>query len=286
MFGYIRPCKPELRMKEYDSYRAVYCGLCRQMGKSFGPFARLVLSYDFAFLCMLSYAVSQEDAPQISRCRCCVNPLNRVPMCASDKTMEHGANVAIIMIYYKIADNIYDNRGISRLGWKMMRLIVKPAWKKAVGACPEEDAIIAKAMKDQQRVESDPQYSGTDYSSEPTAQATSDLCAVMSDDVAQKRILERFGYLLGRYIYLCDAFDDMEDDKKHRRYNPFLIDGQSVEETQGYARESLNLTIAEAGKACNLLRFSRYEQVIRNVVELGLLSVSEQICRERRSPDE
>ena len=30
MFGYVRPFKPELRMKEYEAYKAVYCGLCKE----------------------------------------------------------------------------------------------------------------------------------------------------------------------------------------------------------------------------------------------------------------
>ena len=36
MFGYVRPFKPYMRMFEYDIYKAVYCGLCKDMGRRYG----------------------------------------------------------------------------------------------------------------------------------------------------------------------------------------------------------------------------------------------------------
>ena len=33
MFGYIKPFKPELKVREFDTYQAFYCGLCRQLCK-------------------------------------------------------------------------------------------------------------------------------------------------------------------------------------------------------------------------------------------------------------
>ena len=31
MYGYIQICKPELKFREFDEYRAYYCGLCRRL---------------------------------------------------------------------------------------------------------------------------------------------------------------------------------------------------------------------------------------------------------------
>ena len=53
MFGYIKPDIPELKMKENELYKAVYCGLCKTMGKCTGCASQLTLNYDFAFLAML-----------------------------------------------------------------------------------------------------------------------------------------------------------------------------------------------------------------------------------------
>ena len=62
MFGYVRPFKGEMLVKEYDAYKGVYCQLCRALGKYYGFPMRLTLSYD----CTL-YA---EHAKEISIDRC------------------------------------------------------------------------------------------------------------------------------------------------------------------------------------------------------------------------
>ena len=57
MFGYIRIAKPELKVKEYEMYKAIYCSLCRELGRSYGFLSRLTLSYDFTFLALLNMSL-------------------------------------------------------------------------------------------------------------------------------------------------------------------------------------------------------------------------------------
>ena len=56
MFGYIRILQPELKIREYECYRGIYCGLCRQMGKCTGQCSRLTLRYDAAAMVCLRMA--------------------------------------------------------------------------------------------------------------------------------------------------------------------------------------------------------------------------------------
>ena len=44
MFGYVKPDSGELRVKDYDFYRATYCGICREMGRATGNASRVTLS--------------------------------------------------------------------------------------------------------------------------------------------------------------------------------------------------------------------------------------------------
>ena len=60
MFGYIKTCTPQLRLCEWEAYRGIYCGLCRTLGRRFGPLARLTLSYDFTFYATLEMALREE----------------------------------------------------------------------------------------------------------------------------------------------------------------------------------------------------------------------------------
>ena len=63
MFGYVRACKPELKIKEYETYKAVYCSLCRLMGREYGLWSRFTLSYDFTFLALLNMSLKSGCDP-------------------------------------------------------------------------------------------------------------------------------------------------------------------------------------------------------------------------------
>ena len=50
MFGYVNAYKDLLRVCDYNVFRGYYCGLCKQLGKSFNQLTRFGLSYDMTFL--------------------------------------------------------------------------------------------------------------------------------------------------------------------------------------------------------------------------------------------
>ena len=281
MFGYIRPCKAELRVKELDAFRAVYCGLCRQLGKSFGPLAKLTLSYDFVFLAMLKYAHA-DIAPKIKRGRCAVNPLVRVPICGSDEVMAYCADIAALMIYYNLRDKIDDGGVFSKIAFNTLRPLAASARKKAARRCPKEEEIISQLYHSQREAEAESDAT-PDSAAGPTATALGSLSAGLSEIPSEKRVLERFGYMLGRYIYLADALNDLERDLKTKNFNPLARriqesggGDEAIREARDYARDTLLMTAGEAGLACGLLELKVFEPVIHNIVYLGL---SEQISR-------
>ena len=98
MFGYIKPFKGMLRVCEYETYKAVYCGLCKQLGREYGPFARLTLSYDFTFLALLDLSLSGEHLA-FAPGRCMLNPLRKIPCCPSCGQRDFSSGVAMIMLY-------------------------------------------------------------------------------------------------------------------------------------------------------------------------------------------
>ena len=94
-------------MIEYDTYKAVYCGLCKQLGKAFGPFSRMTLSYDFAFLSLLSLGVA-EECRGFKREPCAANPLKKKPCLCACEDSAFSASAAMLMLYYKVKDNYQD----------------------------------------------------------------------------------------------------------------------------------------------------------------------------------
>ena len=105
-----------------------------------------------------------------------------------------------------------------------------------------------------------------DEAAEPTGNFLSFLLSLHAEGETEKRVLSRFGYLLGRYVYLCDALDDLSDDRKKGNFNPFLSFGDAA----GEAKSALFLTTAELENDLSLLTLYTYREIVENVVSLGL----------------
>lgn len=268
MFGYVKPYNPELRVRELEEYKAVYCGLCKQLGRSFGVFARFTLSYDFAFLAMLKTALDSEICPETERCACIAHPFCKRIRVRENAAMQMAARAAMISVYYKLLDDRADEGFFRRIGAALLLPFAKRARRRALafadGAAADEAAAKMSAAQAQLETE---KCQIPDAAAEPTANF---LAAVLKNCAAtaeQAAVLERFGYLLGRYVYLCDALDDLEDDRRRGRYNPFLYAGG---EAAIAAKNALFLTTAELSDDFDLLELHRYEGILENIIRIGL----------------
>lgn len=284
MFGYIKPYKPELKVKEFDTYQAVYCGLCRQLGEAFGPFAKLTLSYDFTFLAMAAMALREEFCG-FGKARCMANPLKKKVCAVPCGDLSFAAGCAMILFYHKLRDNIADTRGPKKLPYYLLLPFAAGARKKAVKRWPEVDGIFSQMMREQAELEA-ARTPSVDRAAEPTAAAMSRMVQLLAEDETQKRVLARFGYLLGRWIYLMDALDDLEDDRKSGGYNAFLLrlgdeppTDEKLRELREYGKGVLNVTVAEMGVTYELLELRRYKSILDNILYLGLPHSAEEMLR-------
>lgn len=275
MFGYIKPFKPELKVKEFDTYQAFYCGLCRQLGEAFGPFAKLTLSYDFTFLAMVAVGLRQNFCG-FGKARCMANPLKKKVCAVPCADLSFVASCAMILFYHKLRDNLCDSGFWKRLLYYPLLPFAAAARKKARKRFPEVDEIFSTMMTEQLALEK-AKTSSVDRAAQPTAEAMSKMLQLIAEDESQKRILDRFGYLIGRWVYLMDALDDLEDDCRSHGYNPFLLrlgevsptDAQLAEIRQ-YGQGVLNITVAELGVTYELLEWQRYKSILDNIIYLGL----------------
>ncbi len=266
MFGYVRIAKSELKIKEYEMYKAVYCSLCKSLGKHYGILSRFTLSYDFTFLALLNMSL-KDGCTQIEQKRCAFNPLKKCNYCKADDDLEMPSAAAMIMTYYKLLDNIEDEKGFKKLGYLCLKPILKSANKKASLKYPQIEKIVCDYITEQAKLEK-ADCKEFDEIAHPTAKALSEILKLCSDDNSQKRILERIGYCLGRYIYLMDAFCDLKDDIKTGSYN--VLKNKPETEIKDFAQSQIYFSINEASKAFELLDIKKYKSILGNIIYLGL----------------
>ena len=105
MFGYIKPFKAELKVKEWEAYQGIYCGLCKQLAQRYGLFARMTLNYDFVFLAMMDMAL-REQRIHFCQCNCITHPFKKRTCCQSNQSLELCCDIAMLFVgffgYYPI----------------------------------------------------------------------------------------------------------------------------------------------------------------------------------------
>lgn len=274
MFGYIRVKKEELKIKDFEAYKAVYCSLCKKLGRSYGILSRLTLSYDFAFLSLLNISL-KSGCVSFERKRCAFNPFKKCNYCKSSDELDMPAAAAMIMLYYKILDNIKDEKGFKKLGFLLLKPIFSGAHKKAAKKYPLIEKTVAEYIESQNIAETDGNCT-LDSVCDPTAKALSKLLPLCSDDSSQKRILERLGYCLGRYIYIMDAGCDIEKDIKNGSFNvlkKYVKEGNIKKDTVLKTEPQIYFCINEAAKAFELLEIKKFKPILGNIIYLGLEDV-------------
>lgn len=270
MLGYVKACKPELKIKEFEIYKAVYCSLCKKLGKNYGILSRFTLSYDFTFLALLNMSL-QDGCVCFEQKRCPFNPLKKCNYCKDDTSLDMPAAAAMIMLYYKILDNIADEHGIKKIGYYMLKPIFSRVHKKASYEYPEIELAVSEYISEQNALEKD-DCKSIDQAADPTAKVMEKILSLCSDDLSQKRVLKRLGYCMGRYIYLLDAAVDLPDDIKNNSYNvlKYGCDGDAKKYAKEKITPQLYFCVNEAAKAFELLDVKKYKSIIGNIIYLGL----------------
>lgn len=277
MFGYVKVCKAELRMREYEEYKAVYCTLCRVLGEEYGLAARGLLSYDACFYVLLRDCAESGEAPEYKAGRCRFNPLKKCNYQTNcGESYRAAAALTVLMSYQKARDNVSDSKGIKSIAARMISPYLRGKYKKAKTRYPQFAEVVERAMAAQAALEK-AGCDSVDRAADPSAKALADVCTTFIQSETQKRIIERVAYCVGRFVYLLDAYDDLEDDLKNGSYNPFLQkyrirDPQMLKDAALHENilRSLHMTANEAAVSFHLLTGEIHRGILENILQDGL----------------
>lgn len=279
MFGYVRPVLNQLPEEERNRYKSAYCGLCHVMGRRHGMFARFTLNYDFTLLALLHYACSGSSERKCQRCP--VHPLGKRRCCLSGAALEAAADESMILTWYKLCDDISDHSFIAGLPARFLTFVFRKSYARAAQARPKFDRCVQAEMERLNKLE-DERSSKLDLAADTFAKILSGASFDYGADDAKKRIIEQLLYHLGRWIYLIDAWDDLEDDCKAGRYNPLnaRFSGQAKDEIS-YVETTMTHSIRMVESAANLLDLGPFQNIIENILFIGLPTVQRAVLEGR-----
>ena len=215
MFGYIKPNIGELKVKDYELYKATYCGLCRTMGKCTGRMSKMTLSYDFVFFALLRMAMEKTKG-EVKKRRCPIHPLKKRLMLEINPALEYSAKASVLLTRLKLKDNVCDTHGFSRFLARITCLLTVFFKKTDKSLLPLAEKIKG-CFEELLALEKD----GCD-SIDMVANTSGELIgqvAAFGLDEKNSTLAYEIGFHLGKWVYVIDACDDLERDVKKGSYN-------------------------------------------------------------------
>lgn len=261
MYGYVQLYKPDLRFREYDEYRGYYCGLCEAIQNQYGSLARLTLNYDMTFLILLLNGLYE---PEISRSnsRCVAHPLKKQCHLSSPVTA-YAADMSILLAYEKGQDDWTDEKKLSK---KVASDILKRNYRQVVEKYPEKIHIIQEQFNALHEIEKRREQN-LDLSAGCFGTILGEIFVWRSDE--WEITLRKLGFYLGKFIYLLDAYDDLERDIKKNCYNP-LIPLSNEPDFDQTCEHLLQMMISDCAEQFERLPILKNEEIIRNILYAGV----------------
>lgn len=275
MFGYVNVYKDELKIKEYNTYRAYYCGLCKMLGKEFSESVRMGLSYDFSFLALTLSSIDNEET-DIKNESCIIHPVNKRQVVKNDEFIKYSAYMSVICTYFKLKDDVNDDRRLkSLIALLFYKRHLKKARKKYSYQYEKIDYYLSELSKKEKEGVKDTDEVADCFAKILEILFTPDF--LNCDDITRKA-LGNFGYNIGRFIYLADAVNDIKEDIKKKHYNPVILSyGYKNEGAEEFIKNnkekmefSLTFTLENISKAYELIEFKKNKGIIENIVYMGM----------------
>lgn len=268
MFGYITVHKDELKIKDYNTYRGYYCGLCRELGKCHGQLSRLTLTYDMTFLIILLTSLYETDPENETR-RCPLHPTMK-HMTLHNEFTRYAADMNILLTYYNLVDDWKDERKVTSLA---MSETLKGSLRQIVKRYPAKADAVQLYMSRLTECEEN-HVPELDTAAGYTGELLGEIFAYREDEWSDT--LRRMGFYMGKFIYLCDAREDLEKDKKSGCYNPLLSQYEQPD-FEARMEDILTMTAAECAKEFERLPILMHADILRNILYAGIWSRYEAI---------
>lgn len=272
MFGYIIINKGDMKFKEFDIYHSYYCGLCQALHRQYGKLGQLSLTYDMTFLVMLLSSLYEPET-KVSEMKCAAHPFEKHTV-RDNIFCSYGADMNILFTSYKCKDDWEDEKKLTRLAYGKL---LKGGCRKISAVYGDKARRIDNLMRELS-VQEKKKNQDIDRMAGIFGRIMGEIMAIWEDEWYDN--LKVMGFYLGKFIYLLDAYEDIEEDIKLDRYNPFakkFNDPDFEEET----KTILTMIMAECCKEFEKLPLIDNVEILRNILYSGIWYRYEMVRQKR-----
>ena len=270
MFGYININRAEMSEEDMKIYQSYYCGLCQILRKNSGIRGQMLLNYDMTFLIVLLsglYELEDHEKEFV----CAIHP-GKKKLARVNEATQYAAKMNVILAYHNLEDDWRDDRAYAK---RAISQIIRKDYLKIVREYPRQAEALEKYMHRLIDLEQTKE-TNLDLVAGITGEMLGEIFAWKEDIWAEE--LRCLGFYLGKFIYLMDAYEDLEKDEKGGKYNPFLdLQKENPKDYETISNLILTSMMSECSKSFERLPVLQNADIIRNILYSGVWSKYEYI---------
>lgn len=270
MFGYINVNGEQLSEESKKMYQSYYCGLCQRLGKNCGKKGQLLLNYDMTFLVVLLTGL-YETKNQEKRFTCFMHPTKR-QIAFESEVSDYCAAMNVLLAYHNLMDDWKDEKNHSK---KLFADLLRKDYNRFAEQYPRQVQAIEYYMKALAEYEQAGEVN-VDLPAGLTGEMLGELFAWKKDEWYDE--LKTLGYYMGKFIYMMDAYEDVDKDTKTSSYNPLcILKQENPNDFETLCRLMMTSMMAECAKSFERLPIILHADILRNILYSGVWSKYEYI---------
>ncbi|MCR5467558.1 MAG: DUF5685 family protein [Lachnospiraceae bacterium] len=279
MFGYVNVNRTDLTTENGEIYQAYYCGLCQMLREKYGPKGQMLLNYDMTFLIVLLSGLYEPESDE-KVFTCALHPTRKQRAYVSE-IVEYAADMNVLLTYQNLFDDWEDDKDV---GKRAVILFLEKEYAKLKEKYPRQSAKLEECLK---------KLSAAERSGEKNIDVLSGLSGEMIEEIFvpdENDIwadeLRTLAFYLGKFIYIMDAYEDLDKDRKKGKFNPFITMHFSDEqEYETVVKQMLTSMMAECAKSFERLPIVLHADILRNIIYSGVWCKYEYIQLKKSAKD-
>ena len=263
MFGYVNVNKESLSKENIEIYQGYYCGLCHELRLRSGAKGQVLLNYDMAFLIILLtglYELEDEEREFV----CPLHPTQKRKM-RLNRATEYAADMNVLLSYQNFADDWNDDGSIRK--GALMKLFHKE-YERISLTYPRQAKAIEEYLRKLRAAEENGETNVdivAGYTGEMLAEIFAWENGMWSDD------LRTLAFYLGKFIYIMDAYEDIDKDASKGSYNVlYEVRRKNQDDFDTISKLMLVSMMTECAKAFERMPIVLHGDIIRNILYSGV----------------
>ena len=270
MFGYINVNRHGLSEENKKDYQAYYCGLCQTLKHNCGRKCQILLAYDLTFLEVLLTGL-YEIPHKKEEFTCMMHPMSKHTAYHNEIT-EYCAAMNVMLAYHNLMDDWRDEKKVIK---HQLAKRIKPDYDAYASMYPRQKKALEEYMDKLAHYEATNE-TNIDLLAGLTGEMTGELFAWKEDEWYEE--LRTLGYYMGKFIYMMDAYEDVDKDEKENKFNPMRhLRNENPKDFETLCRLMMTSMMSECAKSFERLPIIEHADILRNIIYSGVWTKYEYI---------